>query len=123
MGIFDKAKEGLANFQKEAESMLMEEMLEKFLPKIKKMIPKVEEASKKFLTEKEAIIIIKQEKNGDITASVLKKSAVNIVPKEGVNSVGDMFVKTEQGENMQFSMEQLIELMTSGAVEKLVKSK
>ncbi len=119
--LMNKMSEGLKEDFSEEMEFLQVEALQKFLPMVKKFAPKLEKGAKEFMAKNNCIAVIKMEKNGDLTCSILKKDFVEIVPVEGapVTKSEDLFVKEEKsGQKMLYSLESLMELFTTGLLEK-----
>lgn len=111
----EKIGKGLKGLGGDFEKFAMMEVVSKAVPFIKKLLPKVEESMKGFFKEKECIVVIKQQANGDIVVAIAKKELSEVKFKEGA------ICKDDTGKDMVYSFNEFAEMFTSGALEKIIK--
>ncbi len=96
------------------EEFAIKELASKALPKIKKFLPKIESGIKEFFSKNECVVIVKQQKNGDLVCAIAKAELCSITMKDGA------IVKDDTGRDMIYSANEFIEMFTKGAFEKML---
>lgn len=120
------------NIEKEFDlsSIASQEIINMFLPQLANFVPVIEKKVKEYIKEKGCIIIIKPEKNGDITATMIDKNNVMILPKKAVLSYqvqegyssNEMILKSEKGEKEVYSFDTLKQLLLDEKFLEKIKS-
>ena len=106
---------GIGKLKDEMEEFILENIVANFAPKLKKLFPKVEAGLKKFFEEKQCMVILKREADGDITCMIVKHDAVEVKIKKGG------ICKDDKGDDMVYSLQQFADMITNGTIQELIK--
>ncbi len=123
--LLGKMTDGIKDDFKEEMEFLQVEAMEKLLPMAKKFAPKIEKEAKAFIEKNNCMVVIKQEKNGDLSCSILKRDLTLITSESPeVKTTDDLFVKDEKtGKRMQYSLNDLVQFLTEGALDAMMSNK
>lgn len=122
--IIQSAKDKIEDIKQQAENFFAEELMEKLLPKIKKLVPIVEKEVKKYLGDNERIIIIKKELNGDVSVNILdqKKIEINFKFIDPTDSQEIQKQKIQDAIVSIYSIEECAKALIDGNMEKFIKT-
>lgn len=121
--ILKNARDKMEDMRHQAENFFAEELMEKLLPKIKKLIPVVEKEVKKYLGDNERIIILKKESNGDVSVVIMKQSEIEINFKN-IKESDPIEVQQEKVKEAiinVYSLDECAQALIDGNMEKFIK--
>lgn len=102
------------------------ELAAMFVPKVRFLFPLIEGAIKEYVRKNNAIIIIKEEKSGSISANIFDKSKMLVTFKEKPDGEkykpSEAILYNDKGEPMVYNTEKLKKLLEGENFENMLKN-